>query len=41
MLRGASAFFDDIGVVELDETDVVRHSLVAKIIRAYANPLPQ
>ncbi|MGC2130532.1 MAG: PhoH family protein [Candidatus Aquilonibacter sp.] len=32
---------DDIGVVELDETDVVRHSLVAKIIRAYANPLPQ
>jgi phosphate starvation-inducible protein PhoH and related proteins len=32
---------DDIGVVELDETDVVRHSLVAKIIKAYANPLPQ
>ncbi len=32
---------EDIGVVELDETDVVRHSLVAKIIKAYANPLPQ
>lgn len=26
----------DIGVVELDETDVVRHPLVAKIVRAYA-----
>ncbi|MGZ3499237.1 MAG: PhoH family protein [Vulcanimicrobiaceae bacterium] len=26
----------DIGIVELDETDVVRHPLVAKIIRAYA-----
>jgi len=32
---------EDIGVVELDETDVVRHALVAKIIKAYANPLPQ
>ena len=28
---------DDIGVVELTETDVVRHPLVAKIIRAYAS----
>ncbi len=27
---------DDVGVVELDDTDVVRHPLVAKIIRAYA-----
>ncbi len=27
---------DDIGIVELNETDVVRHPLVAKIIRAYA-----
>ena len=27
----------DVGVVELDETDVVRHPLVAKIIRAYAS----
>lgn len=27
----------DIGVVELNETDVVRHPLVAKIIRAYAS----
>ncbi len=26
----------DIGIVELGETDVVRHPLVAKIIRAYA-----
>ena len=26
----------EIGLVELDETDVVRHPLVAKIIRAYA-----
>jgi phosphate starvation-inducible PhoH-like protein len=31
----------DIGVVELTETDVVRHPLVAKIIRAYSDPLPQ
>ncbi len=29
-----------IGVVELDETDVVRHPLVAKIVRAYAAPPP-
>jgi phosphate starvation-inducible PhoH-like protein len=27
---------DDIGIVELDDTDVVRHPLVAKIVRAYA-----
>jgi phosphate starvation-inducible PhoH-like protein len=27
---------DDIGIVELNETDVVRHPLVSKIIRAYA-----
>lgn len=27
---------DDIGIVELNETDVVRHPLVARIIRAYA-----
>lgn len=30
------AGLDDVGVVELDETDVVRHPLVARIIRAYA-----
>lgn len=29
---------DDVGVVELLDTDVVRHPLVAKIIRAYAAP---
>ena len=27
---------DDIGVVHLNETDVVRHPLVSKIVRAYA-----
>jgi phosphate starvation-inducible protein PhoH and related proteins len=27
---------EDVGIVELDETDVVRHPLVARIIRAYA-----
>ncbi|MEO6834512.1 MAG: PhoH family protein [Candidatus Tumulicola sp.] len=32
------AAVDDVGVVELDETDVVRHPLVARIIRAYAGP---
>ena len=32
---------DGVGVVELNETDVVRHPLVAKIIKAYANPLSQ
>jgi phosphate starvation-inducible protein PhoH and related proteins len=32
---------DDIGVVEMDESDVVRHPLVAKIVRAYASALPR
>jgi phosphate starvation-inducible protein PhoH and related proteins len=27
---------EDVGVVELDDSDVVRHPLVAKIVRAYA-----
>jgi phosphate starvation-inducible protein PhoH and related proteins len=31
---------EDVGVVELDETDVVRHPLVARIVRAYAAPMP-
>ncbi|MHB8146429.1 MAG: PhoH family protein [Vulcanimicrobiaceae bacterium] len=31
---------EDVGVVELSETDVVRHPLVARIIRAYAQPHP-
>lgn len=34
---------EDVGVVELDESDVVRHPLVAKIVRAYCAgtaPLP-
>lgn len=31
------AGIDDVGVVELGEGDVVRHPLIAKIIRAYAN----
>lgn len=31
----------DVGVVELSEADVVRHPLVARIIKAYADPLPQ
>lgn len=31
------AGIDDIGIVELNETDVVRHPLVSRIIRAYAN----
>jgi phosphate starvation-inducible PhoH-like protein len=38
-LRAAAARLTGIGgvgVVELDETDVVRHPLVAKIVRAYA-----
>lgn len=30
------AGIDDIGIVELNDTDVVRHPLVSKIIRAYA-----
>jgi len=34
------AAVDDVGVVELDETDVVRHPLVARIIRAYARTEP-
>lgn len=43
-LRDAAARLerlDDIGVVELTETDVVRHPLVAHIIRAYARTLSQ
>ncbi len=38
-LRAAAArlgSIEDVGVVELDESDVVRHPLVAKIVRAYA-----
>jgi phosphate starvation-inducible PhoH-like protein len=38
-LRSAAtrlAGIDDVGIVELDETDVVRHPLVARIVRAYA-----
>lgn len=31
---------DDIGIVELNETDVVRHPLVSRIIRAYAAQPP-
>lgn len=31
------ASIDDVGIVELNESDVVRHPLVAKIIRAYAD----
>ncbi len=31
---------EDVGVVELDESDVVRHPLVARIVRAYASPTP-
>jgi phosphate starvation-inducible PhoH-like protein len=31
---------EDVGVVELDESDVVRHPLVAKIVRAYAAEPP-
>jgi phosphate starvation-inducible PhoH-like protein len=43
-LRDAAARLqrlDDIGVVELTDTDVVRHPLVANIIRAYARPLSE
>jgi phosphate starvation-inducible PhoH-like protein len=32
---------EGVGVVELDENDVVRHPLVARIIRAYARPRSQ
>ena len=28
---------EDIGIVSLDETDIVRHPLVGRIVRAYAN----
>jgi phosphate starvation-inducible PhoH-like protein len=34
------AHIDDVAVVELDESDVVRHRLVAEIIRAYAPAAP-
>jgi phosphate starvation-inducible PhoH-like protein len=30
------AEIEDVGVVELDDSDVVRHPLVARIVRAYA-----
>ena len=42
-LRSAAArliSIEDVGVVELDEADIVRHSLVAKIVRAYAAGMP-
>ncbi|MGA8574527.1 MAG: PhoH family protein [Candidatus Cybelea sp.] len=42
-LRSAAARLaeiDDVGVVELDESDIVRHPLVAKIVAAYANAAP-
>ena len=42
-LRAAAARLSgisDIGVVELDESDVVRHPLVSKIVRAYASDPP-
>ena len=42
-LRAAAARLgeiEDVGVVELDETDVVRHPLVAKIVRAYTMHVP-
>ncbi len=31
----------DVAAIELDETDVVRHPLVARIVRAYASPPPE
>jgi phosphate starvation-inducible protein PhoH and related proteins len=43
-LRDAARRLDgiaDVGIVELDESDVVRHPLVAKIIRAYERPAAQ
>jgi phosphate starvation-inducible protein PhoH and related proteins len=43
-LRDAARRLDgisDVAVVELDESDVVRHPLVAKIIRAYERTAPQ
>jgi phosphate starvation-inducible protein PhoH and related proteins len=42
-LRAASVRLgniEDVNVIELDETDVVRHPLVARIVRAYAAPAP-
>ena len=42
-LRTAAArlgSIEDVGVVELDESDVVRHPLVARIVRAYATGAP-
>ena len=33
---------EDVSVVELDDRDIVRHPLVARIVRAYSNdPLPK
>jgi phosphate starvation-inducible PhoH-like protein len=40
MAAARLADLEDIGVVELDESDVVRHPLVAKIVRAYDAGLP-
>jgi phosphate starvation-inducible protein PhoH and related proteins len=37
---GRLSSIEDVGVVELDDTDVVRHPLVAKIVRAYAAGVP-
>ena len=42
-LRAAAArltAIEDVSVVELDEGDVVRHPLVARIVRAYASDMP-
>jgi phosphate starvation-inducible protein PhoH and related proteins len=42
-LRSAAARLGgiaDVGVVELDDADVVRHPLVARIVRAYASDAP-
>jgi phosphate starvation-inducible protein PhoH and related proteins len=42
-LRAAAArlaAIEDVSVVELDENDVVRHPLVARIVRAYASDPP-
>lgn len=43
LLEARSRFssIGDIGIVELDETDVVRHPLVARIIRAYEHDPPR
>jgi len=35
------ADIDDVSAIELDDTDVVRHPLVAEIIRAYARSAPR